>query len=221
MDAQRLLGDAHGHGIGVPEDHEAAVKWYRMAALQGDAEAQFQLGQIYHIGTAFPEYSEEKYKWYLKVEAALKWYRMAAEQGHVDAQFKLGYMYLNEQGTPKWDYKAAAKWLRKAAEQGDAKAQHHLGMLHFAGIGVRESLEEANKTICMMAAPNLRKEAEAGDMDAQYVLGEALKSGHKGFPKNYKEAAKWHRKAAEQGHAGSQYSSGIDVPPRLWRCRQG
>ena len=32
------------NGKGVPQDDAEAVKWYRMAAEQGDADAQFNLG---------------------------------------------------------------------------------------------------------------------------------------------------------------------------------
>ncbi|MBP6647301.1 MAG: sel1 repeat family protein, partial [Burkholderiaceae bacterium] len=37
-------------GIGVEQDHGAAVKWYRMAAEQGDAIAQFNLAVSYVKG---------------------------------------------------------------------------------------------------------------------------------------------------------------------------
>ena len=60
-----------------------AVKWYRLAAEQGNARAQYNLGYAYDNG----EGVEQDY-----VEA-VKWFRLAAEQGNADAQYNLGYAY--------------------------------------------------------------------------------------------------------------------------------
>ena len=58
-------------GQGVPQDYAEAVKWYRLAAEQGDADAQYNLGVMYDNGQGVPQdYAE-----------AVKWYRLAAEQG--------------------------------------------------------------------------------------------------------------------------------------------
>jgi hypothetical protein len=37
-------------GRGVPQDYKEAVKWYRLAADQGDASAQSNLGTMYDKG---------------------------------------------------------------------------------------------------------------------------------------------------------------------------
>ena len=37
-------------GNGVPKDDAEAVRWYRLAAEQGNAEAQFELGYMYDQG---------------------------------------------------------------------------------------------------------------------------------------------------------------------------
>ena len=39
--AQYNLGVMYDKGQGVPQNHKTAVKWYRLAAEQGDARAQF------------------------------------------------------------------------------------------------------------------------------------------------------------------------------------
>jgi uncharacterized protein len=43
-----------------------------------------------------------------------------------------------------------------------------------------------------------------GDIEAQFLLAKAYESGH-GSKKDFKQAARWYQKAAEQGHAESQY----------------
>ena len=68
------------NGWGVPEDDAEAVKWYRKAAEQGDADAQSNLGGMYANGWGVPEDDGE----------AVKWYRKAAEQGHASGQYNLG-----------------------------------------------------------------------------------------------------------------------------------
>ena len=53
------------------------------------------------------------------------------------------------------------------------------------------------------------KKAEAGDANEQCYLGLSYQQGEYGLPKDYSEAAKWYRKAAEQGHAGAQLYLGV------------
>ena len=43
-EAQVKLGDMYYFGRGVPKDYTQAVSWYRKAAQQGYAKAQYNLG---------------------------------------------------------------------------------------------------------------------------------------------------------------------------------
>ena len=38
------------NGKGVPQDYKTAVKWYTLAAEQGNADAQVNLGDMYRKG---------------------------------------------------------------------------------------------------------------------------------------------------------------------------
>jgi TPR repeat protein len=59
----------------VSKSDTEAVKWYRLAADQGFAEAQYDLGVRYMLG-----------KGVLKDErTGLEWYRKAAAQGYQEA----------------------------------------------------------------------------------------------------------------------------------------
>ncbi|SCY43233.1 Sel1 repeat-containing protein, partial [Legionella israelensis DSM 19235] len=73
--AQNNLGYVYDHGIGVKQDTEEAVHWYRMAAEQGNATAQNNLGFAYEYGEGVDKDEKE----------AVRWYRMAAEQGNAAA----------------------------------------------------------------------------------------------------------------------------------------
>jgi hypothetical protein len=73
-------------GTGVPQDDKEAVKWWKLVAKQGLAEAQFHLGlmQLGKLGVT-QDYQEdtEDHK------EAEKWMRLSAEQEHERAQFNL------------------------------------------------------------------------------------------------------------------------------------
>jgi TPR repeat protein len=170
-------------------DYAEAMKWSRLAAEQGDADAQSLLGLMYFSGMGVPKNYAE----------AAKWFRLAAEQGDADAQSLLGLMYRDGKGIPK-NAAEATKWFRLAAEQGDAVAQSLLGSLYRAGEGVPQNYVEAVKWT--------RLAAEQGDADAQVTLGQSYYFGT-GVPKNDAEAANWFRPAAEQGDALAQDSLGL------------
>lgn len=126
-DAQFRVGRAFITGEGVPKDAAEAVRWYRMAAEQGNADAQYDLGLMYKDGEGVTRDP---------VEAA-RWWRMAAEQGNAEAQFLLGMAYLFGKGVPK-DPAEAVRWLRKAAEQGHVQAQQALTLMRQDGPGSPE-----------------------------------------------------------------------------------
>jgi uncharacterized protein len=51
-------------GLGVPQNFALAMKWYRLAAGQGDAAAQITLAEIYDIGRGVPQNFWQSVKWY-------------------------------------------------------------------------------------------------------------------------------------------------------------
>ena len=72
----------YANGEGVAKDDREAVKWYRKAAVLGNANAQFCLGNRYKTGRGVTQDDSE----------AKKWFRKAADQGHSDAQSQLGFI---------------------------------------------------------------------------------------------------------------------------------
>ena len=56
-------------GVGVKEDDTEAVNWFRKAADQNDAAAQFNLGEMYEEGDGVKESMKEAIKWYRKASA--------------------------------------------------------------------------------------------------------------------------------------------------------
>ena len=49
-------------------DYEETVKWWRRAAEQGHAKAQYYLGDMYENGRGASQDCEEAAKWYRKAE---------------------------------------------------------------------------------------------------------------------------------------------------------
>ena len=99
-------------GDGVLQDNKKAVKWYRLAAEQGDSEAQYSLAWMYGNG----EGVLQDYK------KAVKWYRLAAEQGYSDAQNNLAVRYWLGEGTLQ-NLILAHVWSNLAAYNGASNAK--------------------------------------------------------------------------------------------------
>jgi len=102
------------------------------AAEQGDAEAQYNLGEAYTKGEGIPQdYAE-----------AVKWTRKAAEQDYPRAQYNLGEAYEIGWGVPQ-DYISAYMWFNIAASNGNKSAAVELENL--AEDMTSNDIEEAKK----------------------------------------------------------------------------
>ena len=88
-------------------DLAEAVRWFRLAAEQGNADAQVRLGWMYEIGDGV----ERNYG-----EAA-RLYRLAANGGNASAQNNLGNLYRTGRGVERNDAEAD-RWYQLADDQG-------------------------------------------------------------------------------------------------------
>lgn len=106
---QYNIGLQYEEGASVEggKDYQKAAKWYRLAAEQGLAEAQYQLGYLFYNGNGVTQ----DYK-----KAAI-WWQRAAEQGLLNAQYNLATLYSLGHGVTK-DYVRAHMWANLAAIQG-------------------------------------------------------------------------------------------------------
>lgn len=90
------------------KDYMVALQKYRKAALQGDANARFNLGLMYHNGEGITKDDAE----------AIRWFRLSAAQGNTEAQYFLGVSYYYGWGVAQ-DYLRAHLWFNLAAVKGD------------------------------------------------------------------------------------------------------
>ena len=176
----------------------------RRQAEQGDADAQVDLGNMYHDGDGVPYDSGE----------AVRWYRMAAEQGHVDAQRTLGYMYDTGDGVTENDAEAV-RWYRMAAEQGDAAVQLILGFMYDTGGVPYDFVEEMRMNADgrgifkddAEAVKWYRMAAEQGSTTAKFKLGYMYADG-RGVLKDSVLAHMWWNIASANGHEDRQRGPG-------------
>ena len=89
-------------------DYTTALQEWTPLADQGDAFAQYNLGQMYRRGDGVLQDDAE----------AVRWYRLAADQGDADAHNNLGYMYQNGQGVLE-DNVMAHMWYNIGAANGN------------------------------------------------------------------------------------------------------
>ena len=110
--AQFELGQAYYDGKGVPQDDEAAARWYRKSADQGNAKAQNTLGTMYSTGRGVPRDKVEAFGWYHK----------AALQSLPEAEFNVAISYYNGDGVGL-DLDRAYAWAVIAKKHGSSNAE--------------------------------------------------------------------------------------------------
>ncbi len=174
-EAQNKLGICYDQGLGVERNKAKAVKYFRLAAEQGYADAQYNMAaNSYH-----------------KKSEMLKWYKLAAEQNHPGALSGLGQVYFDGNGVTK-NYKTATGYFLRAAELGDATGQFWYGMSNYWGHGVLKNYAEA--------ARNFQLAAEQQHTSAMTYLGFCFFNGN-GVEKNLETAYFWHLLANAFGNS--------------------
>ena len=124
-------------GDGVGKDQTEAIKWYRMAAEHGLADAVFELARCYRFGIGVRR----------NRITASKWLHKAAEQGHARAMVLLGKRCL-DYDSGEYNSRKAVELFRKAADQGDAWGMFHLGECYINGDGVKKDFDAAHLWFC-------------------------------------------------------------------------
>ena len=182
-------------------DYATTLFEWEILATQGNAEAQYNLGNMYAEGKGV---SQDIVKTY-------ELFSLAIAQGHefasirrerlsermspdqiTQAQFSLGLMYHDGDSMygVSQDFFESAKWFHLAAGGGYAPAQFYLGQMYYNGEGVSQDYEQAAKWY--------RLAAEAGHTDAQSNLGLMYRKG-RGVAQDYAESVKWFLRAVEAG----------------------
>ena len=180
-----------------PINFQQIKEWAFDDSYSEDSFRQFIRGYCLYYGKGVLEDKEK----------ARIWLEKSADKGHEIAQALLAHDYYDE----KKDYESAYFWYKKSADQGLIRSQ----------ICVAVCFEDS-----INALAYLQLAANQGDDRAQYYLGGWYYNGNKNVPKDYKEAAKWFEKSAEQGNPDAQWSlaylyyTGYGVPQNFVKAKE-
>jgi TPR repeat protein len=198
------------------------MSWYRKAAEQGLANAQYILANGYYNGEGVAKDEIEAYAYYnlagmthkdarknlailekkiSRDEIASGQQRTKQLQKEIEAKRagKLaGLVYLPSSVSAGMTPKEVEGYKAKA-ETGDRVAQYNLGLCYIFGDGVAKDQ--------VQAVAWYRKAAAQGYAEAQFNLGNCYANGE-GVAKDQVQAVSWYRKAAEQGNAYAQFNLG-------------
>lgn len=211
-EAQLKLGDAYyedcGCGpdcncgssccFGFTKNYTQAKLWYERLAASNDQNARAQgrdkLADLYARGgeESTPDYA-----------AAANLYESAAAEGDASAQSELAFLYFRGRGVPH-DYEKAVSLHEDLVERyGESEHGYNMAVLYYyAPAGKEQALRRKEAfRLFKNAADN------TGRYYAQSALGECYENGV-GVARNYAEAAKWYKLAADQGFADAQFLLG-------------
>lgn len=144
----------------IPQKHNHIYK----AALDGSAEAQYQIGLLFEYGR---DVEQDDF-------IAANWYEKSAAQAFSDAQYRLAILYDNGWGKPTNKEKAFELY-ESAAENGHELAQHDVAIMYFKGIGVNRNPLQAYKWLriaVLSGSPLMQKHLT---MIAQDLFPEEIK----------------------------------------------
>jgi hypothetical protein len=228
--SQYEMGKRCEHGENGELDFNGAIGWYRKAAQQGHAEAQYALASLLERASNTQNIIE-----------IVEWFEKAAQQGLAQAQYRMGQACEMGLGVQRSASKAI-EWYQQAAAQGnsdaalralhlqaaagDGAAQIELAFGHKSGRFGSESLTEvehwlgkaADNRFSGFALHNasmqgdVRAEqllefvfslANRGHADACYWLGIMHQDGRAVAPNN-ELAAKWYLKASDKNHSAAR-----------------
>jgi len=159
MKACTTLARQYYHGANVKQDYKKSAELYYMAAVRGNREAQFELGNLYIMGLGVEK----------NMNTAMVWWKEAALYGNESAHNAL-VLYLKNMGDTKGLNRMAEKYYEKskqlkAAEfwetgalMGDATCQYRFGSLLLNGHRRSEGMDW------------LEKAAAAGNEDAKKAI---------------------------------------------------
>ncbi len=160
-----------------------AFDWFKKAAEQGLADAQYWLAHCYYDGKGIGK----------NVELAFEWFKKAAEQGLDYAEYELARCYYEGMGIDQ-NFELAREWTLKAVNQEYTKAYLLLGDLYSHGRGVEQNNE---------VAFDCYKKASERFSEGQYLLACCYRDG-KGIEQNYELAFKWFTDAAFLGNKDAE-----------------
>ena len=187
-EAQYYIGDMYDNGLGVEKDSELAADWYLKSAKNGFGNAQNDLAVMYYTGIGVSQ----------NYEKAAQWANQALSQkDYSESQLVLGVLYYAGMGVQQ-SYNKAAEYLlplynknKYIESTGDL-----LFVMYLNGWGVTQSDDKALDILVKLM--NISR------TEAMFGIASAYYQGIEQFEQDYSKAAKWYRRAADDGNSEAQ-----------------
>ncbi len=242
--AANELGIIFWRGTPYRNHPAAALRWWRLAAKEGNASAMISLAADYYAGNdGLPRNRKLAARWYRRAARAA---RAGARRGDAAAENSLGWLYLHGRGGLPHNDALAARWFRRSAHQHFAWGMTNYGWMFYKGWG---GLPHSNAR----ALAWYLRGAKAGDATAQnnlawtYLTGEGAKPdiakgrywlqlsnavasydtrgylykhGRGGFPQDQAKAEQWFLLGARRGNNVCENDLAwfyLTSPDRHWR----
>lgn len=208
------------YGDGVEQNYKEAIKYYRMAANQGDIDAIYNLAQMYQHGEGVEKDCKE----------AMYYYKFAADQGDIDAKYNLEDIYQDRDGQGK--HHRATRYYKVAIGHRDWRLHSNAGFIYltrpeslsmywdrekisknygqalryFSIESVHSIMEElkrleASQNTSQFNKYHNGKAQKEKEAQKYYNLAEQLYK-EKSISANCAEAIRYYRMAADQGASG-------------------
>lgn len=111
--AQKIIADEFVRGSLIPRDYEKALKWYTLAAEDGNEDAKNELAYMYYTGNGVGQDPEKGAEMFLE----------SAYKGSPIAQYNVGLIYYSGNGLGDADLNKAYAWISAATSNGHQQAQ--------------------------------------------------------------------------------------------------
>lgn len=181
VDAQLFLAYSYLYGANnFPSDQKQALKFYSLAAMQGNAVALNNLGSLLFNGSAGIK----------DITLSIELFQAASDRGDDSATINLAFLYLTEQYLPK-NIDLSLSYMRKSADLGNPIAKYMLGMAYLKGVGLPKNEKLAFSLIL--------SSAKAGYDSAQIQVAQMYFNGI-GTTQNYVLTKECLLAAAKQGN---------------------
>lgn len=143
-------------------DYAVAVEEWRQPALQGDAEAQFHLGEAYRLGLGVKT----------DLDTALDYYRSAAAQGHILAGHNCGHLLHYQK-----KYSEALPFLIASSDRGEPRAQYLLATELFNGVHIEKDWIRAYAIMTRASSAGMAPASRSLALMDQYFPAEQRQAG--------------------------------------------
>jgi len=206
--AQMMLGYRYFTGIGVQQNCESALTYYKKVAKKVSNETKSHGGNAVQRVRLYDELEQPGGTAGQIDEDLLQYYQFLADKGDVQAQVGLGQLYYQGGRGVDIDYEKAFKYFNLAAEAGNGNGLAYLGKMYLESFHVDKDIDKAYKYF--------KKSADDGNPIGQAGLGMLYLKGD-GVKQDYDKAMKHFSEAAEQGwvegqlQLGNMYYHGLGI----------